>query len=296
MVEQRILITGIHGFTGRYMAGEMSSAGYRVFGLGTQPSSGDDFFQVDLADQTGLQDVIDHIQPDVIIHLAGLAFIGHVNANDFYQVNVIGTHNLLECLDKTTKKPQSVLIASSANVYGNRSEGMLAEHVQPDPANDYAVSKLSMEFMAHLWMDRLPIVITRPFNYTGIGQTNDFLLPKIVDHFKRKAQILELGNLDVWRDFSDVRALVQAYRRLIENGVAGKVVNVCSGQMHSLREVIALCESITGYHISISVNPNFVRANEVKTLCGDATLLHSLIGEWQTPKLEETLRWMLESA
>ncbi|WP_315708402.1 GDP-mannose 4,6-dehydratase [Brenneria uluponensis] len=295
MAEQRILITGINGFTGRYMAGEMSSAGYHVFGLGTQPSSGADFFQVDLADQPGLQDVIDHIQPDAIIHLAALAFIGHGNANDYYQVNVIGTHNLLECLDKTTKKPQSVLIASSANVYGNRSEGMLDEHAQPDPANDYAVSKLSMEFMAHLWMDRLPIVITRPFNYTGIGQTNDFLLPKIVDHFKRKAQILELGNLDVWRDFSDVRALVQAYRRLIENGVAGKVVNVCSGQMHSLREVIALCESITGYHIGISVNSACVRTNEVKTLCGDATLLRSLIGEWQTPKLEETLRWMLES-
>ncbi|WJV54606.1 GDP-mannose 4,6-dehydratase [Prodigiosinella aquatilis] len=295
MAEQRILITGINGFTGRYMADEMSSAGYRIFGLGTQPSSEADFFQVDLADQVGLQDTIDHIQPDVIIHLAALAFIGHGNANDYYQVNVIGTHNLLECLVKTTKKPQSVLIASSANVYGNRSEGMLAESAQPDPANDYAVSKLSMEFMAHLWMDRLPIVITRPFNYTGIGQTNDFLLPKIVDHFKRKAQILELGNLDVWRDFSDVRALVQAYRRLIENGVAGKVVNVCSGQMHSLREVIALCESITGYHIGISVNSAWVRTNEVKTLCGDATLLRSLIGEWQTPKLEETLRWMLES-
>lgn len=295
MTEKRVLITGIRGFTGRYMAAEMASAGYRVFGLGAFPSPETDYYHVDLNDKIALQTAIDHILPDVVIHLAALAFVGHGNANDFYNVNVMGTHNLLEALSLAAKKPDAVLIASSANIYGNRSEGMLAENTQPDPANDYAVSKLSMEYMARLWMDKLPLIITRPFNYTGVGQAENFLLPKIVTHFRQRASVIELGNLDVWRDFSDVRSLVQAYRRLIEAKAFGNTVNVCSGETYSLREVIAICENITGHKIVLKVNPAYVRANEVKTLCGDATLLRSLVGEWHTPKLEETLRWMLEA-
>lgn len=295
MTEKRVLITGIQGFTGRYMAAEMNAHGYRVYGMGPVHSTEADYFQADLGDKATLQKSIDQILPDVVIHLAALAFVGHGNANDFYQVNLIGTRNLLESLAQTTKKPEAILIASSANIYGNRSEGVLDENTQPDPANDYAVSKLAMEFMARLWMDKLPLIITRPFNYTGVGQTENFLLPKIVTHFKRKAEIIELGNLDVWRDFSDVRALVQAYRRLIEAKAFGHTVNVCSGKTHSLREVIAMCEKLSGHNMTIQVNPAFVRANEVKTLCGDAQLLRSLVGEWQTPELEDTLYWMLEA-
>ena len=295
MTEKRVLITGIQGFTGRYMAAEMNAHGYRVYGMGPVQSTEADYFQADLGDKAALQKAVNQILPDVVIHLAALAFVGHGNANDFYKVNLIGTRNLLESLALTTKKPEAILIASSANIYGNRSEGVLDECTQPDPANDYAVSKLAMEFMARLWMDKLPLIITRPFNYTGVGQTENFLLPKIVSHFKRKAEIIELGNLDVWRDFSDVRALVQAYRRLIEAKAFGHTVNVCSGKTHSLREVIAMCEKLSEHNMTIQVNPAFVRVNEVKTLCGDAQLLRSLVGEWQTPELEDTLYWMLEA-
>lgn len=294
MKKQRVLITGIQGFTGHYMTVEMRDANYEVFGLGVKPSDAKNYFQADLNDKITLAWVIDQIQPDVVIHLAALAFVGHGDANAFYQINLQGTRNLLEVLSKASYKPQAVLLASSANIYGNHSEGMLSEHSLPDPANDYAVSKLAMEHMARLWMDRLPIIITRPFNYTGVGQTDSFLLPKIVAHFKRKADVIELGNLDVWRDFSDVRTLVNAYRRLIEAKAFGQTVNVCSGKTHSLREVMAMCEQITGHYMRIHVNPAFVRANEVKTLCGDASLLRSLIGDWQTPDLADTLCWMLD--
>lgn len=295
MTVQRVLITGILGFTGRYMAAEMHSAGYRVFGIGPYPSLENDYYQADLGDKAALEVAIDHICPDVVIHLAALAFVGHENANDFYQINLIGTRNLLEALSKTAKKPRAILMASSANIYGNRSEGILDERTLPDPANDYAVSKLSMEYMARLWMERLPLIITRPFNYTGVGQAENFLLPKIVAHFKRRTPVIELGNIDVWRDFSDVRAVVQAYRRLIETKSFGRIVNVCSGRVHSLREIIAMCESITGHQIELKVNLEFVRTNEVKTLCGNAGLLNSLVGSWQTPELQDTLRWMLEA-
>jgi GDP-D-mannose dehydratase len=106
--------------------------------------------------------------------------------------------------------------------------------------------------------------------------------------------VIELGNLDVWRDFSDVRAIVQAYRKLIEVQPIGETFNVASGKTYSLREVLALCKQITGHDIKVEVNSAFVRANEVKTLCGDASKLRQCIGEWDTPELADTLRWMLQ--
>ena len=293
---KRALITGIHGFTGRFMAAELAAQGCEVTGMGSQASDEAGYYQIDLSDVTGLRKLLTDIQPDLVVHLAAVAFVGHGAADAFYQVNLIGTRNLLEAIAACGKTPECVLLASSANVYGNASSGMLDEATVPSPANDYAVSKLAMEYMASLWQDRLPIVITRPFNYTGVGQTGNFLLPKIVSHFARTAEKIELGNLDVWRDFSDVRAVVSAYRGLLEVKPLGQIVNVSSGITHSLREVIDMCREITGHDIVVEVNPAFVRVNEVKTLCGDNARLRSLVGDWKTPQLKETLNWMLAAS
>lgn len=290
---KRVLITGSEGFTGRYMAAELSAASYQVFGIGSQPLDKQCYFKADLQDPIQLKKVINQVQPDYVVHLAALAFVGHGDANAFYQVNLIGTRNLLEALSQADKKPDAILLASSANVYGNQVEGILDETSIPAPTNDYAASKLAMEYMAHTWTNRLPIVIARPFNYTGVGQAEHFLLPKIVTHFRSGAEKIELGNLDVWRDFSDVRAVVSAYRGLLETAPVGKTFNVASGNSYSLREVLALCETITGHQIDVEVNPAFVRANEVKTLCGDSSALRQCIGQWSTPSLKETLTWML---
>jgi nucleoside-diphosphate-sugar epimerase len=292
---KRALITGIQGFTGRYMAAELKAGGYEVIGMGTQPSDEPGYFQVDLADGSALRNLLATIQPDVVVHLAALAFVGHGAADAFYRVNLIGTRHLLEAIAECGKVPDCVLLASSANVYGNASAGLLSETTSPAPANDYAVSKLAMEYMASLWHDRLPIVITRPFNYTGVGQADSFLLPKIVAHFRRRADKIELGNLDVSRDFSDVRAVVKAYRGLIEARPLGQTVNVSSGTSHTLREVIGMCSAFTGHHLGVEVNPAFVRANEVKILCGDNTRLCQLVEGWETPRLDETLSWMLSA-
>lgn len=292
---KRALITGIQGFTGRYMAAELRAQGFEVLGTGSQPSDEPGYFQADLTDAVRLRALLADLQPDVVVHLAALAFVGHGVADAFYQVNLIGTRNLLEAIAACDKTPDCVLLASSANVYGNASDGMLSEATPPAPANDYAVSKLGMEYMARLWQDRLPLVITRPFNYSGVGQGENFLLSKIVSHFRRRAPVIELGNLDVWRDFSDVRAVVAAYRGLLEAAPVGQTVNVSSGVAHSLRDVIALCEQITGHQIEVTVNPAFVRANEVKTLTGDNTRLRGLVPGWTTPPLRDTLAWMLDA-
>jgi len=287
------MVTGSEGFTGRYMCSEMQNLGYEVVGLGSHPSEADNHYQADLRDAAQLRRVVAEVQPDAVIHLAALAFVGHGDANEFYQVNLMGTRNLLEAIAASDKTPDCVLLASSANVYGNQTGGVLTEQTSPVPANDYAVSKLAMEFMAHTWEDRLPIVIARPFNYTGVGQAENFLLPKIVSHFRRKEQVIELGNLDVSRDFSDVRSVVAAYHRLIEQKPLGQTFNVASGEACSLHEVLAMCEAITGHQMEVRVNPAFVRGNEVKALCGDATKLRTCIGGWSTPSLRETLEWML---
>lgn len=291
---RRALVTGIEGFTGRYVRAELEAAGWEVFGTGTHDSADDSHYRrADLNEVAGLREVVAEVQPDAVVHLAGVAFVGHGDADVFYQVNLLGTRNLMAALAEAKKQPKCVLLASSANVYGNATEGVLTEATPPNPANDYAVSKLAMEYMARLWLDKLPIVIARPFNYTGVGQSESFLLPKIVAHFRRRAEVIELGNLDIWRDFSDVRAVAQAYSRLLEAHPVGDTVNVCSGRTHSLREVLAMAEAITGHRMRVEVNPTFVRRNEVKTLCGDPSKLRTLIGQWETPPLEVTLRWML---
>ena len=290
---KRALITGLLGFTGQYMAAELTAQGYEVFGTGTQASEAPGYFQVDLTDAARMREVLAEVRPAVIVHLAALAFVGHGTAEAFYQVNLIGTRNLLEAIAASGTAPDCVLLASSANVYGNTHEGLLDEGTPASPANDYAVSKLAMEYMASLWQDRLPIVVVRPFNYSGVGQDERFLLAKIVAHFRRRAAVIELGNLDVWRDFSDVRAVVAAYSGLLATAPAGQTVNVSSGINYSLREVIQLCEAITGHRMQVTVNPAFVRANEVKTLTGDNSRLLSLVPGWQTPALRDTLAWML---
>jgi nucleoside-diphosphate-sugar epimerase len=228
----------------------------------------------------------------VVVHLAGIAFVAHNDADQMYRVNVVGTRNLLEALAAGSHKPSSVLLASSANIYGNADVPVIDEHVPPSPANDYAVSKLAMETMARLWMDKLPITIARPFNYTGVGQTENFLLPKIVSHFRKDARRIELGNLAIARDFSDVRMVARCYRRLLAAAPAGEAFNVCSGYPHSLESLIDTMSDIAGYRIEVHVNPAFVRANEVLTLTGSNAKLAGVIGKIETTPLAETLRWM----
>lgn len=295
-VGKRALITGLRGFTGRYLARELTAAGYRVFGTVLPgEAGGTDIVSVDLCDRAAVAAMIDDVQPDVVAHLAGIAFVAHANADLVYRVNIVGTRNVLEALAAQRHQPSAVLLASSANVYGNASVGAIDEGVMPAPANDYAVSKLAMENMARLWSDRLPIIIARPFNYTGVGQDEHFLLPKIVSHFRKGARQIELGNLAIARDFSDVRIVSASYRRLLSVSPAGQVFNVCSGQAHSLASVIGFMSDIAGYDIDVRVNPAFVRAHEVLTLVGSNDKLTSVIGAVEPTPLADTLRWMYQA-
>jgi GDP-6-deoxy-D-talose 4-dehydrogenase len=297
---QRALITGIEGFTGRYLADELKVAGYDVVGLAARSSRvhAEGVFSCDLNDLSDVHGSVSRAKPDVIVHLAAISFVAHGDVDAIYRTNVVGTRNLLEAAAKLTVAPSGILLASSANIYGNADVEVIDETVAASPANDYAVSKLAMEYMARLWADKLPTTIVRPFNYTGLGQAGNFLLPKIVDHFKRRAPVIELGNIDVVRDFSDVRTVVNCYRRLLQrdsNFISGDTFNICSGVGHSLLEAIEMMKEISGHSPEIRVNPAFVRANEVKKLVGSRAKLERAIGVVNTTPLRDTLRWMYES-
>jgi nucleoside-diphosphate-sugar epimerase len=188
-----------------------------------------------------------------------------------------------------------VIVASSANVYGNQAGDTLHEDLPLLPANDYGVSKAAVEHLSRIFLPRLPITVVRPFNYTGAGQSASFLVPKIVAHFRRREAAIELGNTQVARDFSDVRDVSAIYSRLLGNTLAlGETLNICSGKAVSLGQVIDTCARISGHRLEVRINPAFVRANEVRVLAGSPARLNSIVGAFNRIPLEETLRWMLE--
>jgi nucleoside-diphosphate-sugar epimerase len=301
------LITGIAGFTGHHLTQDLLALGYRVVGLdavrGEPIGSGSALsaetvaaYRCDLMDRVALSEAVRLVAPDIVVHLAAISFVAHGDAEAIYRINVAGTRNLLEALSALEKKLSAVLLASSANIYGNSTVSPIDESAPPNPANDYAVSKLAMEYMARLWMDRLPIVIVRPFNYTGVGQAPHFLLPKIVGHFQRGEKVIELGNIDVERDFSDVRFVSRAYCGLLQKAPVGQVFNVCSGNVYSLKQILAMMAEIAGYEIEVRVNPAFVRDNEVKRLEGSHRKLFETIGDLPAIPLRDTLTWMMTTS
>ncbi len=284
----KLLVTGADGFTGQHLCSRAAKAGYEVFKL-----------KADLLDREALQNEVLLVQPDLVAHLAAISFVGSPDKISFYAVNVIGTTNLLDAILKLSKAPFKVLLASSANVYGNCDILPIDENITPNPINHYAVSKLAMEKMALTYSDKISIVIARPFNYTGPGQDINFIIPKLVDHFLTKKPLISLGNIDVEREFNDVKMVCESYLALLNYGESGEIYNICSGQAYSLQFVIDTLIKLTGHSIKIKVDPVFVRSNELKVLRGDSRKLDNLVAQYagrlENHSLGSTLSVMLNS-
>lgn len=289
---RRAFITGISGFTGAYVRDELLGAGYQVCGsVMAVPGPGEHVLDITSLEQC--RRTIDEVRPSHIVHLAASSFVANDDKLDMYRVNVMGTLNLLQACEDIGHRPDKIVIASSANVYGN-TPGTVDESMTPAPVNHYGASKAAMEHLVRTWFDRLPIVITRPFNYTGCGQSERFLVPKIVASFAQKRPFIELGNLDVARDFSDVRDVARIYRALLEAEGAGEVVNVCSERPYTLHEVVEMVRRVSGHELEIRVNPQFVRVNEVSVLVGSAAKLRRLIPNVIPSAFAETIEWMVQ--
>jgi nucleoside-diphosphate-sugar epimerase len=281
-------VTGCGGFTGRYVAAALADEGFKV--IDAEHHSG----RFDLTEPVSVAAVLDKARPDYVIHLAALSFVALNDAAAYYAVNTVGTTHLLDEILKAETKPRRIVIASSANIYGNALVEPIAENTPPAPVNHYAASKLAMEAMVRSYADRLSIVMTRPFNYTGVGQTVNFLVPKMVAHFAQRRPYIELGNLDVVRDFSDVRMVAQAYARLLKAEVPEGVTNICSGIGRSLGWVLDQLTDLSGHKLEVRVNPEFVRSSEVRRLIGSSSRMEAALGSLPFREFRDTLAWMLE--
>jgi Nucleoside-diphosphate-sugar epimerases len=291
---ERVLVTGAAGFTGRHLCTHLRECGYRVFGLVEHARVDSDDLVADLLDAPALGAAIRTAAPDHVVHLAAIAFPGHAEAASIYRVNLTGTLTLLEALVREGFGRNRVLLPSTGTVYASSESGELLETAPLAPATHYAVSKLAMEHMARMYARSLPITVVRPFNYTGPGQHEPYLIPKIVRHFAERAATIELGNVDVIRDFLDVRSVVDVYQRLLNTpAAAGGTFNVCSGKGVAIRDLVAMLEELTGHRIAIRVNPKFVRPDEPRRIVGCSAKLHAIIGDLRTVPLATTLADML---
>ena len=285
----RVLITGIDGFTGIHLSRYLKSE-YEVFGTSLKKEE-KNIFKCDITNKEEIKKVLDKVKPDYVIHLAGISFVGHSNYEDFYKVNVIGTQNLLESI-KDVKK---VIIASSATVYGKQNREILSEDLSPNPLNHYAISKFGVEQISRTFFDKFDIIITRPFNYTGLYQSTSFLVPKIVSHFKDKKSVIKLGNLDVIREINSIDFVCKVYKRLLESDAKNIVVNIASKREVYLKDIIKIMNEIAGYEIKVIQDKNLIRRDEPKKLIGDNNLLFSLIGEVENKPLREILEEMYDA-
>lgn len=279
----RVALTGAGGFTGCYLSDALEQAGATPVVL-----------EADLRDPSALAAAVEALEFDRLIHLAGQAFVDSSDYQAFYAVNQLGTFNLLDAVARSRPGARCIL-ASTAQVYGPKAEGLISEDAPTNPVNHYAISKHAMEQGAGIWGDHLDIVVTRAFNYTGIGQETKYLVPKIVDHFRRRADVIELGNTWVRRDFGDVRSVAEAYVGLAMAPEVPPVVNIATGKVSSISDILERLTALSGHTIEVQVNPAFVRKGDVEVLSGDVTLLRKTVPDWQPRSIDETLAWMLEA-
>lgn len=286
-MSSRVLVTGSAGFTAIHLREALESRGFTMVPAGGPP-------EFDILDSTALVSLLRRAQPDYVIHLAGISFVPHGDAQRIYAVNAVGTSLLLETLVSESPQVRKVLIASSANVYGNATASPIHEDTTPMPVNHYGCSKLAAEHISRSYFDRLPLIVVRPFNYTGLGQDPRFLVPKLVSAFARRDPAIPLGNVNVERDFSDVRMVCDCYARLLDSEASSTFLNVCSGTGRSLTSLLDQLTELAGYRPRIDVDPALVRNAEVHRLVGDNARLRQTIGDLRFLDFGLTLRWMFE--
>lgn len=291
---KKVLITGIDSFTGVHLSSYLENSGYDVYGTSLSKNA-EKKYKCNITSKEDILKILKIVKPDFFIHLSGISFTAHGNNEDFYKVNTIGTINILDAFIELDIKPEKIIIASSATVYGNQGVEILDEVMCPKPANHYGASKYAMECMTKNYFDKLNIIITRPFNYTGVGQAEHFLISKIVKHFKEKKEVIELGNLDVSREFNDVSYVCDIYKKLLECESKGEIVNISSNNGIKLLDVIDIMNKLASYKIDVKVNPEFVRKDEIKSLTGSTDKLFQMIGYIDQKDFEDTLRDMIEA-
>jgi GDP-4-dehydro-6-deoxy-D-mannose reductase len=309
----RFLITGITGFVGRHLTVRLLADGHDVFGALHRPSSdvagelglpSERLFVAALDDKARLVQVVQQVRPNGVFHLAAFTnpSASFADPDQAYRSNLVGSLNIFEAVHAGTNACRIVWVGSS-DAYGQvyAHELPVTESNPFRPLSPYAVSKAAADLAAYQWSraQGLDVVRLRPFNHTGPGQAADFVCADFARQVVavergEQAPRIAVGNLDVARDFSDVRDVVSAYVLAWERGQKGEAYNVCSGTARTPGEILADLLRLSGVHAELDVQPTRLRRVDVPTLVGSAAALRAAT-EW-SPRFswEQTLGDLLD--
>lgn len=310
---KKTLITGITGFAGSHLAELLLKEGYEVYGT-TRPRSKtehidhirDDLtlIDADLVDSHSLYTVLSDVKPDYIFHLAAQAFVptSWSSPATTMEANVIGSIHLFEAVRRAKIEP-IIQIACSSEEYGlvHKDETPIGENNELRPLSTYAVSKIGMDFLGYQYYKSygMKIIRTRGFNHTGPRQGDVYVCSTFAKQVAliesgKKKPVIKVGNLESYRDFTDVRDMVRAYLLSVEKCEPGDVYNIAAEKAWKIRDVLDMLIKMSDKEISIEEDPARMRPSDVELLIGDATKFKNITG-WKTEiPFEQTLRDLLD--
>jgi GDP-4-dehydro-6-deoxy-D-mannose reductase len=303
-----VLVTGAAGFAGSHLLDLLTADGAGVADIVAwhrptpsppAPSKGITWQAVDIVDAAAVKKAIATARPEAVYHCAGAAHVGKSweHTTPTFEINVRGTHNLLEALRHAGLRSK-VLIPSSAMVYQSSDEAMTEDHPLV-PRSPYALSKLAQEMAGvRARRDGVHVLIARSFNHVGPRQDPFFAASgfarRIADiEAGRWEPELAVGNLDARRDIHDARDTVRAYRLILEGGDDGRAYNVCSGRAISIRALLDKLLAHARVPIRIRVDPARYRPNDVPLLLGDPTRITAELGWLPRISLDQTVEDLL---
>jgi len=286
--QPRLLLTGASGFVGSFVREAAPCISLSLHGR-----------DVDIRNAQQVQDAIEQIHPEAVLHLAAQTFVPRSfdDPVETFEINFLGTHNLLSALKKVGFSGR-FLFVSTGDVYGAAEPGSLpiSEQVPPRPRNPYAVSKVAAEALCIQWKESegSDTIIARPFNHVGPGQGCEFVvssLAKQIVEIKHggKPAIIDVGDIDVTRDFCDVRDVVRAYLLLLRHGRPGEIYNVCSGMERTIRSLLEQMLKIAGVRAEIKSNPAKFRPSEQRRVYGDPGKIRRDVAWEPSYPMEQTL-------
>jgi len=285
----KLLLTGANGFVGQMMQAALPCVAL--------PDG------LDLRDRAALGAAIADIRPDTVIHLAAQSFVpaSFKNPRETFDINLYGTLNLLEALQSVGFQGR-MLFVGSGDTYGQVPEAALpVRETHPlHPRNPYAVSKVAAEALCYQWSQTsgFEIILVRPFNHIGPGQSPRFAIADFAKQVMeirlgRRAPVLQVGDIDVTRDFTDVRDVVRAYALLLEQGRNGGIYNVCSGREYSIRDLLQKLIALAGVDARIEQDPARLRPAEQRRMVASFEALHRDTGWLPLIPIEQSLQDLL---
>ena len=299
----RILIFGVSGFAGRYMAKELVDNGYDVYGTDIVENSTlpDEliFRKADIMNAYEVENVVLSVMPDAVINLAAINSVGESwnNVMRTISVNISGALNILEAVRKCEPIPK-ILFVGSSEEYESTSNN-INEEMKLDSNNPYGVSTITQDYLMEIYKEHynMECYYARPFNQLGVGQKTNSALSsfckQVADIEKSgKSGCVEVGNLDVERDYTDIRDIVRAFRLILESDKSSAIYNIGSGKTYSLRELLEYIVSLSSQKIEIVVNTELFRPIDSKRICCDYSKISKELGWKPKYDVKETLKSM----